>query len=271
VTDLFDALEPSTSSVHADWPEITRELERRRRLEPRRSPTGRLIEWTEAPNGLANIGVRYDGSLINPNGYPEEEVRAVLEAHFKTEREQRDAIIAKGVRTRARRRLDRLWQAVKAWKAGTLSPANKSRCCKKHLTDPVSKARGIGPECWEEILLWENKTERELAAKGVDRIELLTEIAGLRTWLTEHAEELRTRAMAEREKRHQENLALARERGLSSYESPKTERLRYYRNCAESDQDRRLRLLAQIEDQLGRGAFDDHDRVELSKIEALIA
>jgi hypothetical protein len=36
--------------------------------------------------------------------------------------------------------------------SGVWTPASKCRCCHRDLTDPVSRERGIGPECFDRIL-----------------------------------------------------------------------------------------------------------------------
>lgn len=82
-------------------------------------------------------------------------VRAELLDWLRKEVEESKASIAKGVATRARRRAARLKAVTDKWLAGEGAVyANRDRCacCRKLLTDPESRARGIGPECWEDIV-----------------------------------------------------------------------------------------------------------------------
>jgi hypothetical protein len=64
---------------------------------------------SESPYRLYHVGINPDGSLINRDNYPEDLVRTSIAAHQAA----REAGIRAGVLTRARRREDNVWQAVK--------------------------------------------------------------------------------------------------------------------------------------------------------------
>jgi hypothetical protein len=102
---------------------------------------------------FSGVGIFTDGALDNPRGYPETRLYPVLLwAVADTARQQREGV-ARGVAKRKARRESRIAQAVAAHLAGR-GIGDRRRCyiCDKHLTDPVSIARGIGPECWDNIL-----------------------------------------------------------------------------------------------------------------------
>jgi len=72
----------------------------------------------------------------------------------RREREQqtREDAIRRGVETRARRREQKFREAVQALRDHALTPGHSCRTCKKHLSDPASITRGVGPECWQHVL-----------------------------------------------------------------------------------------------------------------------
>jgi hypothetical protein len=84
-----------------------------------------------------------------------EEERAAYAANYEErQRKRHEEAIARGVAKRARRREGKFREAVQALRDNALRPGSYCRCCKKDLTDPVSIARGIGPECWQQVLNW---------------------------------------------------------------------------------------------------------------------
>jgi hypothetical protein len=104
-----------------------------------------------------DIGIYADGTLWNPNGYPEEEVRAaVLAADERRKAEQqvrRRAGAVKAVATRRRRHEKRVYEtAYRYMREGQLNPSQNCNICGRYLTDEESIGRGIGSECWQGIL-----------------------------------------------------------------------------------------------------------------------
>ncbi len=102
---------------------------------------------------LYRVGIRDDGSLINPHGYPESVVRrAVTEARQRIV--EKDTTSAKKAAATRKRRTDlRTHQIAKAIIAQEkIGPRNNCARCGRGLTDEESIARGIGSECWEDIL-----------------------------------------------------------------------------------------------------------------------
>ena len=95
---------------------------------------------SESPYRLYHVGINPDGSLINRDNYPEDLVRTSISAHH-------EASIRAGVLTRAKRREDDVWKAVKRWRAGTLVAGRACIICGRALTGPPSIARSISSEC----------------------------------------------------------------------------------------------------------------------------
>jgi hypothetical protein len=115
-----------------------------------------------------HIGINYDGSLYNPNGYPEDDARAAALA--ADERKNKELIEARkrGVVTRQRRKEQRIANIARDYLLGK-HIGNLSDCaiCGRRLTDPVSVERGIGSECWPRLMDYlagqVPKCEREIA------------------------------------------------------------------------------------------------------------
>jgi Family of unknown function (DUF6011) len=96
-------------------------------------------------------------------------VRAGIINWLRNTVEDSRASTAKGVTTRARRRAARLKAVTAKWLAGegaAYANRKKCACCDKVLTDPESRARGIGPECWELILKMIARRRARLLAWG---------------------------------------------------------------------------------------------------------
>jgi len=104
-----------------------------------------------------DVGIYSDGTLHNPNGYPDDEVRAVF---LKVEAERQERIrerrargAKKAVETRKQRREKKIYEVVKRMMAD--DPIGRGFCCAicgRLLEDPQSRERGIGPECWQDII-----------------------------------------------------------------------------------------------------------------------
>jgi len=115
-----------------------------------------IYKWVLHPGGsgvLRSVGILPDGTLHNPNGYPEDLVRAAVEAANERRRKKRSEAAAKAAATRAARRERKVAEVVAKLKAGGhLSPGDYCEICKKHLDDPESVERGIGSDCWQHLL-----------------------------------------------------------------------------------------------------------------------
>ncbi len=127
----------------------------------RRSETEALLagkkasRWRVVAAGdqrLYNVGIDADGTLWNPNHYPEALVRAAIAAAEENKAQRRRDAAKRAVATRARRYEERIQQIADVIRTGK-GIGNTTHCvvCKKALTDTVSQERGIGPECWDRI------------------------------------------------------------------------------------------------------------------------
>jgi hypothetical protein len=195
---------------------------------------------------FSDVGISRDGSLTNPRAYGETAVRDAIEWAMVEQCERHRESIQEGVETRQWRRQSALWQTVKAWRAGKLTPGKVCQCCHKDLTDPPSITRGIGPECWEDILDHENRSLELLREKGVDRPAVLAEIVRVRADLTEHAVAIQDRHFA--------RLAEKRRRVLEGDdEQVKANCLRMIFDEVDRTHKGRLVFLNQFEDELHGG------------------
>jgi hypothetical protein len=99
------------------------------------------------------VGIQADGTLHNPNSYPEDAVRAVVLAADARKHERRSQAAKKAATTREARQQQRVWLIAKrlADKQQT-GPRGHCYVCGRGLSDPPSIARGIGSECWQGVL-----------------------------------------------------------------------------------------------------------------------
>jgi Family of unknown function (DUF6011) len=115
-----------------------------------------MLRWKWVRHGteiLRNVGVLADGSLHNPNGYPDDAVRAACQEAEDRWHERRRRAAAKAVETRRLRQEKRISAVRLALRAGKIfGPRSKCVCCARRLSDPESIARGIGSECWQHFL-----------------------------------------------------------------------------------------------------------------------
>ncbi len=102
---------------------------------------------------LHSIGRKPDGTLHNPNGYPEGLVLAAISAAEGRAQQQRSEAAQKAADTR-RKRIDRkIYIAAQRIVDGHVyGPARKCQICGRGLGDRDSIERGIGSECWQTVL-----------------------------------------------------------------------------------------------------------------------
>jgi hypothetical protein len=100
-----------------------------------------------------HVGIMDDGTLYNPHGYPEELVRAAVLAADARKHERRSLAAKKAAATKSERRaLKVLIIAKRAAAEQAIGPRSRCYVCGKKLTDRQSIERGIGPECWQDVL-----------------------------------------------------------------------------------------------------------------------
>ena len=103
---------------------------------------------------LNDVGIRDDGTIHNPNDYPEELVRKAVLAADAARHERHSQAAKKGAETRRARQKGRTSSAAERMLGGpkTFGPRITCAICGKGLGDPVSIERGIGSECWQRVL-----------------------------------------------------------------------------------------------------------------------
>src|ERR1700751_3523253 len=125
----------------------------------------RKYKWVWVNDGsdrLFDVGILADGTLNNSREYPPEIVRAAVLAANEEWHESRSQAAKKAATTRARRREKKIYAAVQKLRLGhKYGPASNCVICGKGLSDSPSIERGIGSDCWQEVLkLLEHKKER---------------------------------------------------------------------------------------------------------------
>ena len=111
-------------------------------------------KWVNGTNGrLYDVGILADGILHNPNGYPEDEVRAAIAGAEERRHQRRSEAAKEAAETRRERTKRRVYQIARALVRGsTLNPRKKCHICGRRLSDTQSIERGIGSECWDSVL-----------------------------------------------------------------------------------------------------------------------
>jgi hypothetical protein len=100
-----------------------------------------------------SVGIRADGTLINPRNYPEDTVRAAIAAAEERARVRRSEAARKAAVTRKARMDAKVYEVATGIVEGnTYGPARSCVCCWKALGDPESIRRGIGSDCWQKVL-----------------------------------------------------------------------------------------------------------------------
>jgi hypothetical protein len=102
---------------------------------------------------LYEIGIYADGTLRNPRGYPEHQVREVLERVLEEDRKRRSDGAKRAAITRKRRQAKLIIETAKKIVEGAkIGPRSNCVICGRSLGDPESIQRGIGSECWQGVL-----------------------------------------------------------------------------------------------------------------------
>jgi hypothetical protein len=102
---------------------------------------------------LLNVGILDDGTLHNPNGYPDDIVRAAVQAADARRHARRSEAAKRAAVTRRRRQEKAIWIIARRILAGHgVKPAMNCSICGRGLDDPDSIERGVGSECWQAVL-----------------------------------------------------------------------------------------------------------------------
>lgn len=110
---------------------------------------------------LRAVGINGDGTLYNPNGYPEELVRAAVLAADARRHATRSKAAKRAAATRARRTEARVYAIARKLAEGqAIGPRSTCVICNKRLDEGRSIERGIGSECWGRVLGAIHRTTR---------------------------------------------------------------------------------------------------------------
>lgn len=134
-----------------DWLAVIRPKRSRR---PRSKSTTSKYKWVHH-NGskLYEVGILPDGTLHNPRGYPDDDVRTAVLAADQRRHERRSKAAKEAAETRRDRQERRVYAVAKRiTQGGRYGPRHHCFICGRVLDDPQSITRGIGPECWQGVL-----------------------------------------------------------------------------------------------------------------------
>jgi hypothetical protein len=102
---------------------------------------------------LYQVGILADGTLHNPNGYPEDVVRESVRAAYEKRHQRRSEAAQKAAVTRKKRQERKVYQTAERIVGGhKLGPRLRCVICNKGLADQESIDRGIGSDCWQGVL-----------------------------------------------------------------------------------------------------------------------
>jgi Family of unknown function (DUF6011) len=102
---------------------------------------------------LHDVGILEDGTLHNPNGYPEAVVRAAIQAAEVRLHARRSQSALRAGEARRRRRERKVYLVARGISSGrAFGPQTHCVICWKWLSDPDSITRGIGSDCWQAVL-----------------------------------------------------------------------------------------------------------------------
>jgi hypothetical protein len=101
-------------------------------------------------------------------GFTSAEIVRECFAAFVRRHKRRSESAKRGARTAAKRRQLLVYEAAEALKNNALTPRTRCRICGRGLEDPASIERGIGSECWDQVLaaLTERKEEQREKVEG---------------------------------------------------------------------------------------------------------
>jgi hypothetical protein len=125
---------------------------------------GAASDGTPYTDLLFNVGIDPDGTVINPRGYPEDIVRAAVTAADARRHERRRNAAKKAAATRAVRRELKIKRIADRIRTNQGIGARRTcYVCGKGLSDTISINRGIGPECWQDVLAKITERQQESA------------------------------------------------------------------------------------------------------------
>jgi uncharacterized protein DUF6011 len=125
----------------------------------------------EITDRLFDVGINDDGTLHNPKGYPDDVVRAAVQAADARRHERRSKAAKVAAVTRRKRQAHQVyWAAKRTLDRHPLGPRKHCAICSRSLDDPASIERGIGSECWESVLTAITAMRRERMTAEAEKL-----------------------------------------------------------------------------------------------------
>ncbi len=118
-------------------------------------PRDHCFHFVIAQDGkrLQDVGILKDGSLHNPNGYDPDVVRHEIGLALGRQHARRSKAAKKAAATRATRTNLMVYRAASMIILDQRTGPREHCCiCGRGLDDAASIQRGIGSECWQQVL-----------------------------------------------------------------------------------------------------------------------
>ena len=114
----------------------------------------RWVYTNDLKQTLYDVGIRQDGSLHNPNNYPDDLVRKSIAGAVRRQHERRSNAAKQAATTREKRK------QLMVWKVAQASVAKRTVQAKPELWDLAARGsaivksieRSIGSDCWQHVL-----------------------------------------------------------------------------------------------------------------------
>ena len=121
------------------------------------TPKFRGWSWVRLSDGRKVMNVRVIdvggvAKITFDGDFPESEVREAAFKILQRKKNLRQEAAKRAVETRAIRRKQDVYRAAKLYSQNNLTPSRRCLCCKRVITDLTSFQRGVGSECWQEVL-----------------------------------------------------------------------------------------------------------------------
>jgi hypothetical protein len=113
----------------------------------------RWIYTNDYKQKLRDVGILPDGTLHNPNNYPEDLVRETIASAELRRHERRSNAAKQAAITREKRKQLMVWKvARRLLRSEQIKPSPNCVICGKGLGDRESIERSIGSDCWQHVL-----------------------------------------------------------------------------------------------------------------------
>ena len=113
----------------------------------------RWIYTSDNKQKLRDVGILPDGTLHNPNNYPEDLVRETIASAERRRHERRSNAAKQAAITREKPKQLMVWKvARRLLRSEQIKPSPNCVICGKGLGDRELIERSIGSDCWQHVL-----------------------------------------------------------------------------------------------------------------------